>query len=133
MRAVFAAPCAPRGAVAGATHAARAPVDRTSLVVRRLLDDRPRLDHQHLPIYQAGGDGMSSAREDTGVGLSRDGHPFGGSVLIETFEVGEADGLELIESDTDGLGFPCGAADWPEATPLQLVANAAWDDRARHA
>jgi hypothetical protein len=108
-------------------------VDRTGLVVRRLLDYRPRLDHQHLALDQAGGDGVSSAREDTGVGLSRHGHPLGGSVLIETFEVGEPDGLELIESDTDGRGFPYGASNRPEATPFQLVANTTRNNRARHA
>jgi hypothetical protein len=107
-------------------------VDRTGLVVRRLLDHGSRLDHQHLALHQAGGDGVSSTREDTGVGLSRHGHPLGGSVLIETFEVGEPDGLELIDPDTDGLGFPCGASNGPEAAPLQLAANATWNDRARH-
>jgi hypothetical protein len=100
--------------------------------VRRFLDHRPRLDHQHPALDQAGGDGVSSTGEDTGVGLPRHGHPLGGRVLIETFEVGEPHGLELIESDADGLGFPYGASNRPEATPLQLVAHATRNDWARH-
>jgi hypothetical protein len=101
--------------------------------MRRLLDYGARLDHQHLALDQADGDGVSRTREDAGVGLSRHGHPLGGRVLIETFEVGEPDGLELIESDADGLGFPYGASNRPEATPLQLVAHATRNDWARHA
>jgi hypothetical protein len=98
----------------------------------RVLDHRAGLHHQHLALDQAGGDGVSSTREDTGVGLSGDGHPLGGRVLIETFEVGKPDGLEFIESDTDGLGFPHRAANRPKAPPLQLVVNATWNDWARH-
>lgn len=108
-------------------------MDRTGLAVRRLLDHGSRLDHQHLALDKAGGDGVSSTREDTGVGLSRHGHPLGSGVLIETFEVGEADGLELVESDADCLGLPYGASNRPEATPIQLVADATRNDRTRHA
>jgi len=108
-------------------------VDRADLAVRRFLHHRTRLDHQHPALDQAGGDGVSITSEDTGVGLSRHGHPLGGSVLIKTFEVGEPDGLELIESDTGGLGLPYGASNRPEATPLQLETYATWNDRARHA
>jgi hypothetical protein len=108
-------------------------VDRTHLAVRRRLDHGARLDHQHLAVDQTGSNRVSSTREDAGVGLSRHGHPLGGRVLVETFEVSEPDGFELIESDADGLGLPCGATNRPEATPFQLETHATRNDRARHA
>jgi hypothetical protein len=118
--------------VAGATQTARATVDRARLAVRRLFDHGACLDHQHLALDQASGDGVSSTREDTGVGLPRHRHPLGGSVLIETFEVGKPDGLEFVETDTDRLGLPNGAPNRPKAPRLQLAVNATWNDRARH-
>ena len=107
-------------------------MDRTGLVETRLLDHGSRLDHQQLPLDQAGGDGTSSTREDARVGLSRYGHLLGGRLLIETLEVGEPDGLEFIEADTDGVGFPCGASNRPEAISFQRRANVTWNDGARH-
>jgi hypothetical protein len=93
-------------------------VDRAGLVVVRVLDHRAGFHHQHLAIDQADGDGVSGTREDTGVGLSGHGHSLGGRVLIQTFEVGEPDGLEFIESDTDGLGLQGGTPNRPKAPPF---------------
>ncbi len=132
VRTVFPASCAPRRAVAGSADAARAPVDRACLSVRRLFDHGARLDHQHPAFHQAGGDGVPSSRKDAGVGLSRHGHPLGGSVLVETFQVGETDGLEFIAADGDRRAPVRGGPDRPEATGCQLLTDATGDDRAGH-
>jgi len=113
--------------------AARAIVDGTFGRRRRLLDHRTRFDNQHLALNQAGGDGVSSPREDTRICLSRHPHAPGRRVLIEPFQVGETDRFEFVQADGDRVRLARQAPDRSEAPAIQLAADATRDNGPRHA
>jgi hypothetical protein len=74
------------------------------------LDNRTVADDQELALDQRGGDSLPCAGEDPSEGGTGDPHPRGGGFLIEPFEIGEAQGLELVEADGFDLEFAGGSA-----------------------
>jgi hypothetical protein len=55
-------------------------------------------DHQHTLLDQRPCDGRPGAGKDAGEGRPGNAHPFSGGHLIEPFEIGEPQSLELVES-----------------------------------
>jgi hypothetical protein len=107
-------------------------VDRAGLLARRLLDHGASLDQQQPAFHQALGNGASRPGENSSVGLPGHCHPLGGGGLVKTLEVGETDGLELIEADADRLGSADRSSNRPEASARQLMTDTTENQRAWH-
>jgi len=59
---------------------------------------RALTDHQYALLDQSPGDRRSGAGEDAGEGRPGNSHPLGRGLLVEPFEVGQAESFELVQS-----------------------------------
>ena len=101
-------------------------VDRARHRFAGARHDRAVTDQQQSFLDQSSGHGQPGAGEDAGERRSRNSHPLGCGFLIQTLEIGQAKGLELVDPQcfhaelahppTDRLETPpfADATDFPE-------------------
>jgi hypothetical protein len=91
-------------------------MDGTGKRLVRCRSHRALTYHQHALLDQCSRDRHPGAGEDAGEGRPGNAHPLGGSFLVEPFEIGQPQSLELVQPQrldfevsnwpTDGLERP---------------------------
>ncbi len=85
------------------------PVNGTGKGLPRALHHRTISHNENSLLDQSPGDRRPGAGEDAGEGRSGYAHPLGGGFLVETFEIGQPQSLEFVQSQW--LHFE--VSDWP--------------------
>jgi len=80
--------------------------------------DRAITDQQQSFLDQSSGHGQPGAGEDASERRSRDPHPLGRGFLVQTLEIGQAQGLELVDAQGLDVKLTHRPPDRLEATPL---------------
>jgi hypothetical protein len=85
-------------ATAALTPPATAVMNGTGKRLVRCRSHRSLTYHQHALLDQCSRDRHPGAGEDAGEGRPGNAHPLGGSFLVEPFEIGQPQSLELVQS-----------------------------------
>jgi hypothetical protein len=89
----------------------------------RALDDRSRLDEQHLAFEQTVGDDGMRTCKDSRKRLPRDPHALCRRILVESLAIGESNRFELVEADDGGLDAARWAADRPKSATVEMATD----------
>jgi len=109
-----------------------AAVNRTGPRIARAWKHRP-VTHDEQPLLDEGPrHSGSGAAEGAAKGGPRHAHPLGCGLLVQTLEVGEAEGLELVEPKRLDLEAGYRASDWLEATTTGEASDPSELLRSRH-
>jgi hypothetical protein len=107
-------------------------VERTLGEILALLDRWPSSDGEQLSSDEGVGDGRPGTCNHAAKGDAGDAHPFGGSLVIEAFEIGQAQGFELVHSEADHWQIVRPSADGFEGPDRRSVSDAAGVGRSSH-
>lgn len=119
--------------MAGAPAPPRPAVNRALVGLELHLDVRAGFDHERCALREACCHRAPGARQDPGESLPGYAHLLSGRVLVESFEIGQPDCLELVSAEMPDRAVAGRSSDWPEAPDGRLAADSAGDGRPRHA